>query len=58
MNTPDDETYYRGNCTRIGDICVENNLLPLNGTHCLNGTVGQPWHIGITRVLASEEYYK
>ncbi|XP_026321854.1 sodium- and chloride-dependent glycine transporter 1-like isoform X2 [Hyposmocoma kahamanoa] len=56
-NTADDLTYYLRNCTKIGSICESNGLLPLNGTHCLNGTDAQPWYIGVTRTLASEEYY-
>ncbi|KAJ2952014.1 hypothetical protein O0L34_g4274 [Tuta absoluta] len=54
-----DLTYFRRNCTTIGEICTITGFQPYNGTHCWvegNSTV-IPWYKNVTRVLASEEYY-
>ncbi|XP_063824362.1 sodium- and chloride-dependent glycine transporter 1-like [Ostrinia nubilalis] len=51
------ETYYRGNCTAIGQICLQTGSQPFNATHCLEGNVEIPWYTNVTRILASEQYF-
>ncbi|CAG9794967.1 unnamed protein product [Diatraea saccharalis] len=51
------KTYYLQDCISIGEICTMSGFQPLNETHCVNGTVPVEWYTGITRVLASQEYY-
>ncbi|KAL0832993.1 hypothetical protein ABMA28_001116 [Loxostege sticticalis] len=50
-------TYFRRNCTAIGEICLGNGFQPLNATHCLDGTDVIPWYTNVTRTLASEQYF-
>ncbi|XP_049870093.1 sodium- and chloride-dependent glycine transporter 1-like isoform X1 [Pectinophora gossypiella] len=52
-----DRTFFRRTCVSIGEICTITNFQPLNGTHCLNNTEPIVWYTGVTRTLASEEYY-
>lgn len=57
-NTVDDLTYFHRNCVSIKSICLEKELDAFNATHCINGTTPELWYKGISRILASEEYYK
>lgn len=57
--TMSDMIYWHRQCTRISDICEENNMLSYDDKFCQNPTTGELKAIRriITRVLASEEYY-
>lgn len=45
-------------CMSIGEICERSGFEPLDDKYCLDGNDQVPWYSNITRVLASEEYYK
>lgn len=54
-----DLTFYMKKCMSIADICTLSGMTPNNNVTCKSPdgkTV--PWYKNVTRVLASEEYFK
>lgn len=57
-NEATDLTWWSQNCTKIGEICIRTGFEPHNGTHCMDNGIPVNWYTNVTRILASEEFFK